>query len=105
MTAPRTCGAADGIDRIERYAPETVMTVRGGMRPVLRWIAHPPGERAGCPIAPEWTALECVTDAGSRWYGCERAWIGSDLRMHVVGFPERDEVRRKWAIVPEADRD
>jgi hypothetical protein len=36
-----------------------------------------------------------MTAAGSRWFGTSRAWIGSDLRMHVMVNP-RDEVRAGW---------
>ncbi len=73
-----------------------------GVRPVTRWVAHPPSDdRPGCPLVPTVTALECVTDKGSRWYGCERAYINSELRMVVVGFPAAFEAVRAWDVVPD----
>lgn len=85
-------------DRTPRYTPETVMTLKG-IRPVVRAIAHPPGSHPASPIKNEMTAVELVTEAGSRWYGCERAWINSDLRMVVQGCDSRDEARMSWSPV------
>ena len=88
------------IDRIPRYAPSHVIIAsRMKLLPVLRYITHPPNQHpAKCPIKPEYTVLECQTEAGSRWYGCERAWINSEIRVVVVGFDARDEVRSKWTV-------
>lgn len=84
------------IDQAPRYAPSTVL-VRGVPCPVRAYTAHSPGKHpAGCPIAPEFTALEMVTDRGSRWYGFEKAWINSELRMVVSGFAAADTVRARW---------
>lgn len=79
---------------LTHYVPNTVMTLKG-RRPVLTVKAHPPNQHAG-PIRADLTAVEVVTDAGSRWYGCARAWIGSDLEMHVEGFDPRFEEMAAW---------
>jgi hypothetical protein len=88
------------IDRIPRYAPSHVIIAsRTALLPVLRYIVHLPNQHpAKCPLIAECTALELQTESGSRWYGCERAWINSELRMVVMGFDARDEVRSKWAV-------
>jgi hypothetical protein len=48
-----------------------------------------------------------VTRHGSRWWGFERAWINSELRMVVQGFPAADELRSRWErceeVVPNAE--
>lgn len=36
----------------------------------------------------------------TRWFGCERAYINSELRMVLVGHNSRDEVRQTWLVVP-----
>jgi len=89
------------IDRKPRYAPtQTIVAAR--RVPVTSWRAHPPGTHPkGCPLIPNCTALELVTPLGSRWWGVEKAWINSELRMVVSGFPERCEIRRSW---PEAKK-
>ena len=87
------------LDMTPRYAPTTVLVVGKGTLPVLQTIAHPPGVHpANCPIGDDWTALELKTASGSRWYGCARARINSELRMVIIGTPPRDEVRMKWPI-------
>lgn len=94
------------IDRVPRYAPDRVIIVLGkgfAWCPVVQYIAHPPGQAAGarpanCPINSDMVALECVTAHGSRWFGCEQAYINSELRMVTIGFDARDEVRRKWEV-------
>lgn len=90
------------IDRIPRYAPSKVLftnSMTALMLPVTRYIVHPPNQHpAKCPIRAEMTALECQTGVGSRWFGCEHAYINSELRMVVVGFDARDEVRSKWEM-------
>ena len=83
------------MDALERIAPELVIC-RGRWQPVMQTIAHPPGTHADSPIRNELTAVELRTPVGSRWYGFERAWIGSDLRMHVSPINPRDEVVYKW---------
>jgi hypothetical protein len=87
-----------------RYAPTHVITARGGVQPVTSSIFHPAGTHRG-PIKSEVAALELKTAAGSRWYGCVRAYINSELRMVVIGASSRDEVRARWPIVPERMRD
>jgi hypothetical protein len=89
-------------DLTPRYAPTEVMIVSGkrfGMAPVIGAIAHPPmAHPKGCPLIQECCALELQTEFGSRWFGCERAYINSELRMVVIGTPSRDEVRMKWSV-------
>lgn len=101
------------IDRTPRYAPARVIIVNsrsleagkgrvaGWNCAVLEFFAHQPGNHpAETPnwIKPELTALECKTQQGSRWYGFEKAYINSELRMVVVGFNSRDEVLRGWEV-------
>lgn len=64
-------------------------------------IAHPPGDHPDSPIVNSYTAVEVLNSSpirpgGSRWYGVDRAWIGSDLRMHGEGgcINEKNEVLR-----------
>ena len=95
------------IDHTPRYAPDRVLVLDGGRAydcPVTRAIAHPPGTHPGSCIKAELTAVELQTAKGSRWYGFERAYINSELRLVVEGFDRRDEVRAKWALVPEDRR-
>jgi hypothetical protein len=87
-------------DTKHRYAPSTVVC---GMRVdvhVQQYKYHPPGTHAHSPIVDTTGALELVTELGSRWYGCDRAYINAELRMVVIGFDARDEVRAKWTVVP-----
>lgn len=91
-------------DTTPRYAPAEVMTLRG-VRPVLRSAFHPPESeearrKSGIPIVASYGVLELVTDAGSRYYGVDRAYINSELRMVVIGVNKRDEVVSKWPVVP-----
>lgn len=87
------------MDRVPRYAPSEVMKAGHGRLPVLSYRVHPPvsdPKDRNAPIVASMTALECVTSAGSRWYGCERAWINSELRMVVSGFDARFEEMGRW---------
>ena len=81
----------------KRYAPETVMTLDHGMMPVKRYILHPPGHDCTA-IKRESSCLECVTDAGSRFYGVDGGEINSELRMVVWGgfVNPRNELARSW---------
>jgi hypothetical protein len=84
------------IDRIPRYAPSEIIC-KGIKVPVLSYHVWPVGQHPeGCVLIEDCVALELRTVYGSRWFGCENAWINSELRMVVVGFPARDEVRRTW---------
>ena len=53
------------------------------------------------PIRQDANCVELVTEYGSRWFGCERAYINSELRMVVVGFPAKFEEMARWLPVPE----
>ena len=79
---------------VERLVPNE-MLAGGRYQTVARAIAHPPNTHTG-PIRRNLVAVEVVTIDGSRrWFGTDRAWIGSDLRMHIMVNP-RDEVRSSW---------
>lgn len=85
------------LDMTPRYAPDRVIIARVmKLCPVTQYIAHAPGTHDASPINNTMTALELKTDHGSRWFGCEKAYINSELRMVVIGTNPRDEVRMKW---------
>lgn len=88
------------IDRTPRYAPSHVHVLGHGIVKATAYVAHPPGNHPkNCAIRNDMTALEIKTPVGrSRWYGFERAFINSELRMVVIGFDARDEVRSKWEV-------
>lgn len=83
-------------DMTPRYAPTEVMSIKHGIVPVRTWKIHPPETHFWSPLVNDMTALECVTEHGSRWYGIERGYINSELRMVIEGTNPRDEVRMKW---------
>lgn len=81
-----------------RYAPEQVIIAQAmKLMPVKQYVFYPAGTHKSA-IKSELAALELKTDKGSRWYGCERAYINSELKMVVVGCNSRDEVRMKWPV-------
>jgi hypothetical protein len=98
-------------DMTPRYAPDYVFIVcpdgqdsmKAYRSPVTGSTFYPAGvDRPNrCPIRSDMGVLELKTQQGSRWYGCDRAYINSELRMVVVGCDSRDEVRMKWETVPE----
>ena len=83
-----------------KILPDTMLTVQGGREPVAKVIIHPDGRfPEQTPIRKDLglCAIEVVSPTGHRrWYGSPRAWIGSDLRIHMVPVGDRDEVIRKW---------
>jgi hypothetical protein len=90
---------SNDLDMMPRYAPDRVIIAQAmKLLPVLSYVFHPAGSHASSPIKNEMGALELITAKGSRWYGCERAYINSELRMVVIGTPRRDEVRMKWEV-------
>jgi hypothetical protein len=92
---------SERMDRKPRYAPRTVFILGSGNVPVLRYIAHPPGHHPqGCSIHSELFALELRTEFGFRFFGFEKAFINSELRMVVSGFSGADYVRSRWEKVP-----
>jgi hypothetical protein len=91
------------LDMTPRYAPRTVLIFGHGEVKVTGYKVHPPGTHHG-PIVSSMTALELETPHRSRWYGVERAYINSQLRMVVVGTNRLDEVRMKWKVVPKKFR-
>ena len=94
-------------DLTPRYAPDKVIIANwnlggpgGYVHPVTGSRFYPANVARPGPIHPNMGALELQTDGGSRWYGCIRAYINSELRMIVVGANSHDEVRMKWETVP-----
>ena len=85
----------------ERLVPEKTITHDKDGKfydaPVIRVVTHPPGTHPKSPIVNELTAVEMVTPIRSRWHGTVKAWIGSDLRMHMLINP-KDEVLRNWEL-------
>jgi hypothetical protein len=75
------------------------MTTEGNL-PVLQAAFYPMGTRRPnhCPIVKNTGVLELKTAKQSRFYGCDNAYINSELRMVVVGCNDKDEVRMKWPI-------
>lgn len=93
------------LDRQPRYAPSKILILAPGPKlsgmevPVIEYRSFPPGQHpSNCPLTPTMTALELVTPKGSRWFGVEKAWINSELRMVVSGINKRDEVRMRWDV-------
>ena len=89
-------------DLIPRYAPETVACGGKNLVSVLKSIFHPKGLAPNrCPIITGIGVLELQTENGSRWYGCQEAYINSELKMVVIGCNSRDEIRMGWQICKE----
>lgn len=93
------------MDITPRYTPSHVIVVGGdsgkitGDLRVEQAIFHPAGTApTGCPIRIDCNVLELRTHYGSRWYGCKKAYINSELRMVVVGFPARFEEMAAWEV-------
>ncbi len=91
---------------IHLYAPKSILTVRPKPieAPVIRSLAYPDGAiPADIPIRKDagLSAVVLISEYGRRSYGCQRAYINSELRMVMV-FDEmpRCEVMRKWPQVP-----
>lgn len=89
-------------DMTPRYAPNKVMTLQNGLQPVTQSVFYPAGSHPkNCPIKPSMGVLALTAVTGqTRYYGCDRAYINSELRMVVVGCDNRDEIRTKWEKVP-----
>ncbi len=81
----------------ERLVPEVILC-SGEYLPVQGIRAYPHGQHPSRAllVTTVQTAVEVVTANGSRWFGFDRAWIGSDLRMHVDGYDARNEVIAGW---------
>ena len=91
------------MDRIPRYVPDRIAGFSGPFivhAKVLRTAFHPAGTHKS-PIMAESGALEIVTASGTRWFGVEKAYINSTLRMVAVGFPAAFEEMAKWEKVPQ----
>lgn len=90
-------------DMNPRYAPDKVLTLENGLQPVVRASYYPVGQHpTGCPIVASMGVLALTASNGQiRYFGCDHAYINSELRMVVIGCDPRDEVRVKWAVVPD----
>jgi hypothetical protein len=87
-------------DKSHRYVPAIVVTFRGSA-PATGFRYYPPGQHpVNSPIVKDIGLVEVQSPVGSRWYGCDRAYINSELRMVMVGHNSRDEVRARWKKVP-----
>lgn len=81
-----------------KYIPETIPVMKGKgliISPVLRVVTHPPNTHPKSAIRNDWTAVQVIARDGERWFGTERAFIDSSLRM-VMAINPADEVLRKW---------
>jgi hypothetical protein len=89
-------------DEVPRYAPEKTFIVRKGLAyelPIVRYVSHPPNNHPpGCPLVNDCTALEMVTEVGSRWWGFDKCWINSELKMVIQGFDDRNEIVSGWKV-------
>jgi hypothetical protein len=95
----QTLNKYEFTDTVPRYAPARVMITGHGLQPVTRSIFYPAGQHpAGCFIREEMGVLALHTPHGSRWYGCDHAFIDSSLRIVVIGCDSRDEVRTRWEV-------
>lgn len=98
----------DLTDLTPRYAPShVIIPARMRLYPVTGYHFYPAGQHPPTlpkVIKPTYGVLECRTEAGSRYFGCVRAYINSALRMVVIGTNPRDAVRMTWDIVPDDER-
>jgi hypothetical protein len=103
MTTDRQI-TAEGLDITPRYVPDTMLLfsrVTGNpvRTAVTGSVFHPAGTAPKeCAIRIDCNALEVRTAHGSRWYGCQKAYINSELRMVVVGFPAGFEEMAAWKV-------
>lgn len=77
--------------------PEKVLVLhngRGVMADVETTIIHPKGTIK--VIKPEYVAVELKTRYGSRFYGFDSAYIGSDLKVHCCGYNPNFEELNTW---------
>lgn len=85
----------------DKWTPATILAFhngKAGIFPVDTVKAFPPNQHpAKCPIKDDMTAVQLISSCGpSRWYGFEKAWIDSHLRMRVSGYDPRFEEVSKW---------
>lgn len=80
--------------------PKTVLVLHGngGIKTdVLQVVIHPKGSVSG--IKPEYVPVELRTEYGSRFYGFENAYIGSDLKVHCSGYNPNFEELKTWGTI------
>jgi hypothetical protein len=94
------------LDYTPRYTPKFVIIAKVmKLMPVEGVVSYPPGQHPDkCPLVPECVAVELRTSGGSKWYGVKNAYINSELRFVVEGFPRRFKEMSKWEVVPEDRR-
>lgn len=85
-----------------KLVPNHVHTLEGGAKSLVHATkTYPPYQHPSyCPLGGHYTVLELQTNFGSRWFGVKRAWIGSDLNMHVEPLDDRFEEMAAWADAP-----
>ena len=89
----------EGMDMLPRYAPSYVNASGRGYFPVNEYVFHSAGHSIKT-IRKDAACVELKTKAGSRFFGCESAYINSELRMVVIGCDRLDQVRMSWPVVP-----
>ena len=87
------------IDNRPRYVPAYVMTLKG-MQQVSGVVSYPAsGHPDKCPIVATMVAVHVqVPNSAGRWYGVDKAWINSELRMVVQGFNAKFEELAAWTV-------
>lgn len=92
----------NSVDRIPRYVPSEVFILGHGMQKVVSCAFYPANRYRpqSCPLVMDIGALELITPHGTRWWGFEDGYINGELKMVVVGFPRKCEIRSKWKKVP-----
>lgn len=92
-------------DMIPRYTPSTVYMFVSGVPmcvPVIGATFHPTAPEGSC-IRKGTPCIELKTKYHSRFYGCQKGWINSELRMVVQGFNARFEEMAKWEVCNNPD--
>ena len=88
---------------IYKYAPTQAMSLDHGMIQVIKWQSFPPfNHPMDSPIKDDYTLLVLtLSDNSKRFWGCQDAYINSELKMVVVfGDDLTDEVILKsWKTV------
>ena len=84
-----------------RHVPLKMRNMLGELCRVIKTEAFPPGLHPDrCPLIAGCVAVRVTLNNGAqRWYGVERAWIDSYLRMAVQGFDARFEEMARWPKV------
>lgn len=94
--------------KVVKVVPDRILAssgLWGGQVGVVQGVTiHAPGEHRHwkgttkeiCFIRRDLYCVQVTTTFGSRFFGFERAWIGSDLRVHVSGYDAKFEEVQNW---------